>query len=369
MKYLRILTGLMLLFVLATGLSPAHAQPVVDIRVDVEPPPLVEYDQPPIPDDGYIWVPGYWAWSDDVGYYWVPGTWVLPPEPELLWTPGYWGWSDGFYFFHPGYWGPTVGFYGGVNYGFGYGGLGYEGGYWRDHRFFYNRSINNFGNASIRNVYNKTVIVNNTSRTSFNGGPNGIQERPTPEQRAAAEQRHIAATPAQTNHIQAAARDPSLSLRNNHGTPAVAATAHPGEFKGPGVVQPHPGTALQERPAVLQERPGAGERIPTGQPNAPALREQRPLGANPGRPAVQNTPEVKPSTPPARPAVTPPPQHAAPTPPRPPAPPPHAAPPPPRPAAAAPRAAPPPPPRPAPPPPPRPAPPPAPKKCPAGQKC
>ena len=30
-----------------------------------------------------------------------------------------------------GYWRPHVGFYGGVNYGFDYGGHGYEGGRWR----------------------------------------------------------------------------------------------------------------------------------------------------------------------------------------------------------------------------------------------
>jgi WXXGXW repeat (2 copies) len=88
------------------ALSPASAQIGVAISVDVEPPPLPVYDQPPIPDTGYLWVTGYWAWDDDAGYYWVPGTWVLPPEPALLWTPGYWGWNDGVYVFHEGYWGP-----------------------------------------------------------------------------------------------------------------------------------------------------------------------------------------------------------------------------------------------------------------------
>ena len=78
---------------------PAHAQVDVAVSVDVEPPPLPVYEQPEIPGPGYLWVPGYWAWSDDVGYYWVPGTWVLPPEPGLLWTPGYWGWNDGLYGF------------------------------------------------------------------------------------------------------------------------------------------------------------------------------------------------------------------------------------------------------------------------------
>ena len=100
----------------------AHAQVAIGISVDIEPPPLPVYDQPPIPAPGYLWVPGYWAWDDDTGYYWVPGTWVLPPEPELLWTPGYWGWSDGVYVFYDGYWGPQIGFYGGVAYGFGYTG-------------------------------------------------------------------------------------------------------------------------------------------------------------------------------------------------------------------------------------------------------
>ncbi len=36
---------------------------------------------------------------------------------------------------HGGYWGTHVGFYGGVNYGYGYDGDGYEGGYWRTTAF------------------------------------------------------------------------------------------------------------------------------------------------------------------------------------------------------------------------------------------
>ena len=156
--------------------SPARAQVEIAISVDVEPPPLPVYDQPPIPEPGYLWVPGYWAWDDDTGYYWVPGTWVLPPEPALLWTPGYWGWNDGVYVFHEGYWGPEIGFYGGVAYGFGYTVVGYEGGYWRDGAFFYNRSVNNISNVSITNVYNKTVVVTNVTNVSYNGGAGGRAE-------------------------------------------------------------------------------------------------------------------------------------------------------------------------------------------------
>ena len=97
----------------------------------------------------------------------------------LLWTPGYWGWNDGVYAFHEGYWGPEVGFYGGVSYGFGYTGAGYEGGYWRGGNFFYNRTVNNISNVSITNVYNKTVVVNNTTNVSYNGGTGGTTARAT----------------------------------------------------------------------------------------------------------------------------------------------------------------------------------------------
>ena len=60
----------------------------------------------------------------EFGYFWVPGTWVRRRRRVLLWTPGYWAWNDGVYGWRAGYWGPRVGFYGGVNYGFGYTGVG-----------------------------------------------------------------------------------------------------------------------------------------------------------------------------------------------------------------------------------------------------
>src|SRR5262249_58565795 len=133
--------------------------------------------EPPIPADGYIWTPGYWAWDDNTGYYWVPGTWVMPPQAGLLWTPGYWGWNDGVYAFHEGYWGPEVGFYGGVSYGFGYGGVGYEGGYWRGGAFFYKPSVNKFSKAGVNNVYKKTVVVNKTNQARHKRGEWGTKGR------------------------------------------------------------------------------------------------------------------------------------------------------------------------------------------------
>lgn len=211
--------------------------------VDTAPPPLPTYDQPPVPGPGYMWSPGNWSWDEDRGdYYWVPGTWVQPPRVGLLWTPGYWGAFGGGFIFHQGYWGERVGFYGGINYGFGYGGSGYEGGRWDHGNFFYNRTVNNLQGAQITNVYEKNVTINQTTvnNVSYNGGRGGIEVRPTPAERAVANEQHFAPTPLQRKQVETASQDPSLFKRANNGVPAVAATARPGELKGPGVVHARP---------------------------------------------------------------------------------------------------------------------------------
>ena len=142
----------------------AHAQVGIGIGISVHvaPPVLPVYEQPPLPAPGYLWTPGYWAYGD-AGYYWVPGVWVQPPSVGLLWTPGYWGFVGGAYGWHAGYWGPHVGFYGGVNYGFGYGGVGFVGGEWRGGAFAYNRAVANFGGVHVTNVYeDRTIVTRNT---------------------------------------------------------------------------------------------------------------------------------------------------------------------------------------------------------------
>ena len=61
-------------------------------------------------------------------------TWVAPPSVGVYWTPGYWGYRTATTAGTRGYWGPSVGFYGGVNYGFGYFGTGFVGGFWAGKR-------------------------------------------------------------------------------------------------------------------------------------------------------------------------------------------------------------------------------------------
>ncbi|WP_198400116.1 YXWGXW repeat-containing protein [Bradyrhizobium pachyrhizi] len=209
--------------------------------VETSPPPLPRYEQPPVPAPGYLWSPGYWSWDEDAGdYYWVPGTWVQPPRPGLLWTPGYWGWLAGAYIFHPGYWGERVGFYGGVNYGFGYSGIGYEGGRWDRGQFYYNTAVNNVRNVAIRNVYQKTVVVNETvNNVSYNGGRGGIEARPTAADRTIAKEQHFAPTPLQRKHVEVASHDTRLFNRANGGAPPVVATPRPTVLNGREVVRPH----------------------------------------------------------------------------------------------------------------------------------
>ncbi len=184
---------------------PGDVEPAVDVDLSTAdaPPPLLNYEQTPCPEEGYLWTPGYWNWSA-AGYYWVRGAWVLPPRMAVLWTPGYWGYAGGVYAFHPGYWGPHVGFYGGVNYGFGYVGAGLRGALGsvihlptigsceqrrrhRHHTDTYNEAVVN--DAARRNV-------------SYNGGPGGTMTAATMQERAAAAEPHIPPTAQQHQTTQ-----------------------------------------------------------------------------------------------------------------------------------------------------------------------
>ena len=237
MRFLRaLLSALMVVGLLAVPLVPSKASVSIGISVGIAPPVLPIYEQPPIPGPGYIWTPGYWAWGP-YGYYWVPGTWVFPPVIGVLWTPPWWGWVGGVYLFHAGYWGPTIGFYGGINYGFGYFGSGYEGGYWEHDHFFYNREVNNFGSTNITNVYSRTVTSNGpVTHTSFNGGTGGITAQATAQELAAGRQKHWQPTALQTQHIQAASANPSLRNSANNGKPPIITTSQAGRFNNTGAV-------------------------------------------------------------------------------------------------------------------------------------
>lgn len=280
-----------LLFVLVMLSMAAASFAQVHIAITIGPPPIPIYEQPICPGDGYLWTPGYWAYDYDFyDYYWVPGTWVTAPEVGFLWTPGWWGWGGEAFIFHEGFWGSTVGFYGGINYGFGYGGVGFFGGEWRGGAFFYNTAVMHVDTVHITNVYvNRTVIVNNDSHVAYNGGQGGITTRPTPAEEAAASERHIPPVAAQTQHMQEARNNPQQRASVNMGKPAVAATSRPGDFRGSGVV------AAREAGGRYEPPPNHGGNAAragnnTIQPSAPGhVRDLAPAE----RPSAPNTGDPK----------------------------------------------------------------------------
>jgi hypothetical protein len=315
----RFIGGILAMLLLAALPAAAFAQLAVGVSVNVAPPPLPVYTQPACPAVGYLWTPGYWAWADG-DYYWVPGTWVMAPGPGLLWTPGWWGWSDGAYYWHAGYWGPRVGFYGGVDYGFGYPGNGYGGGYWRGNQFYYNRSVNNVSNTTnITNVYDSPPPRGGESHVSYNGGHGGIQARPTAAQRADERAHHVAATAAQNQQQQAASRNQQLRASANRGKPPIAATARPGQFSGKGLVaavaaggpvhlaarpaarsasserrgEPQAAQAGQRQRAEQQRSAQAGQRQRAEQPPARIREAQAPRGSARGGNARREPPRSK----------------------------------------------------------------------------
>ena len=210
----------------------SFAQVFIGISVHTAPPPLPVYVQPPLPAEGYIWTPGYWAYAEDGGYYWVPGVWVQPPTVGVLWTPPYWGFAGGIYGFHPGYWGPHVGFYGGINYGFGYTGVGFGGGLWVGGRFSYNSAVNNFGGVHVTNVYVNRNVINTTAmnHASFNG-PGGYQAHPSAQEQQWSHEQHMQPTAMQQQHFQTAASTPGQRFSANGGRPGVTAAQSPQAFR------------------------------------------------------------------------------------------------------------------------------------------
>jgi len=265
----RALVQWLLLAVIILSFSAASfSQIAVGISVRIGPPAIPVYGQPLCPGPGYLWTPGYWAWDDGDGYYWVPGTWVIAPV-GMLWTPGYWGWGGGFYAWHAGYWGPHIGFYGGINYGFGYGGVGFAGGEWRGGAFFYNRAVTNVSVTSVTNIYTRTVVVNE-NHVAFNGGEGGVAARPTLQEEAAEHEQHTAPLAAQTEHEHLASQNRQNFASENQGRPAIAATARPGDFSSRSAVAARTAGAEYHAPAMSpKDARGPSTPAPVAKENAP----------------------------------------------------------------------------------------------------
>ena len=270
----------LILGLLAIGMPAAFGQVFVSVRL--APPILPVYAQPIAPAPGYLWTPGYWAYGPD-GYYWVPGTWVLPPSAGLLWTPGYWGFEGGAYLWHGGYWGPHVGYYGGVNYGFGYTGVGFLGGMWVGSVFRYNTAVMHVGPGFRETYVDRRAIVEGGARYSFNG-PGGWSNRPTAGERLAERDHHIERTEMQRSHEHTASLDRSARFSENHGRPSSGGFNRPREAspanRGP-VTHGAPSRVGESRaPAghAVPESRGGGQHTPAprGESRGPAAGHSAP---------------------------------------------------------------------------------------------
>jgi hypothetical protein len=278
------------------GMTKTDAQVAVGVSIGIAPPELPVYEQPPCPTDGYMWSPGYWAYGPP-GYYWVPGVWVAPPEIGFLWTPGYWGYGDGGYFWNGGYWGTSIGFYGGVCYGYGYGGHGFYGGRWQGGRFQYNTAAWHVG-GGIHNTYvDRTVINNNSNRSSFNGR-GGIQDQPNATEQSVAKQNHIQPTSAQQSHQQKASTSKNQLASVNHGNPATTARSTVGGDRfnsaGHSISTVHAANINRTGPANHMSKPVASHSPTPSHTNTQGPQQHQNIVQNrPAQPqhsAIQNRP-------------------------------------------------------------------------------
>jgi hypothetical protein len=302
---------LLALVVTVVTLVPPSSQAGVFISVGFAPPVLPVYVQPVCPQPGLMWTPGYWAYGDD-GYYWVPGAWVPSPYVGALWTPGYWGWGNGLYVWHGGYWGPHVGYYGGVNYGFGYGGIGFFGGRWNGGLFAYNTAVmhvgvgGGWGGGRVyedRTIIQRNTIVNN-NHVSYNGGPGGINHQPAPEERLAEHDQHTGPTSFQAQHENTFRSDHNSYAKVNGGHPQNAAISRPlgGETR-PANVQNHGNLQQNARPqenARPMDRPESVNHSsqptnPRPQQNARPMDRPESVNHGEGNPHPNNAPAARPA--------------------------------------------------------------------------
>ncbi len=274
------------LALVGASLTPGLVRAEISLSIQIAPPALPVYVQPPVPGEGYIWTPGYWAWNPTDGdYYWVPGIWMRAPRVGQLWTPGYWAFSGSGYGWHIGYWGSQVGFYGGVNYGHGYTGLGYQGGRWDRNVFRYNRAASNVDVKVVHNVYNTTVI-NHTkiTKVSYNGGKDGIPVKPTSKELTFQKAVHTAPVAEQVQHEREAVSKPSQKATGPRTTPREDATpgsqsdrqpeprqgSKAGAGAAPDEAKPQPKAEKGERKSEPQPQPRAEPKPPQrAEPKAP----------------------------------------------------------------------------------------------------
>ncbi|MBS1801074.1 MAG: YXWGXW repeat-containing protein [Acidobacteria bacterium] len=85
----------------ATFGAPAFGQ--ISVYIGTPPPPIRYETPPPMPEVGYVWMPGYWA-PYGGRYVWAPGRWSRPPYYGAAWRQGGWDHDGRGWRYREGYW-------------------------------------------------------------------------------------------------------------------------------------------------------------------------------------------------------------------------------------------------------------------------
>jgi hypothetical protein len=196
-----------------------------------------------------------------------------------------------------------VGYYGGVNYGFGYGGIGFAGGEWRHGAFAYNTAVMHVDERIVHTTYvDRTVVergyVARDSHVAYSGGPGGIRHAPNAQEQTFAHEQHVAPTAYQTQHMNSAQADRTSYVKNNGGHPANLVASRPL------AAEAHPAPAVSHG-AVSAGRPASTAYSPHSNTSAPVhANTTAPVHNTPTAPAHTTAPP-RTNTAPARPAPAP----------------------------------------------------------------
>lgn len=92
---------LLLALALAAGAYAAPACAQINIYVSLAP-PAPQYEVVPAIPPGYVWAPGYWAWTGE-RHVWIRGRSIVQRE-GYRWQPDRWEERDHRYYHTAGYW-------------------------------------------------------------------------------------------------------------------------------------------------------------------------------------------------------------------------------------------------------------------------
>ena len=101
MKSNTVVRTLLLSAFLAAGAAAGPAFAQINVTISFAP-PAPQYEVMPAMSPGYVWAPGYWAWTGD-RHVWIRGRPIVQRE-GYRWAPDRWEQGNNGYYRHEGRW-------------------------------------------------------------------------------------------------------------------------------------------------------------------------------------------------------------------------------------------------------------------------